>query len=260
MKYFPTIIALTASLNQGCPHHLACENDKSVAKYSYIVYKNTRKYAYTATGFSIKKNDRYYFISAKHVFTGNDITGQKDLDYPDSINVMLCKSSNGEDSIMLNIMEIKNGRATAIWDAPDFYIYEIRRTKLPVNTIESLIDDNSTRSLSFSDTLIMYGYPYNYWDSNQHIRSTIPLVSTNTLRFPMENNLTWDKTIIDSFDYIVEPTQSSNFGNGYSGAPVFLSTKDHISFVGICSGGSYKMKGFIIVKAKYLADSVEKLK
>lgn len=215
MKYiFSTLLLITSIVSKG-------QNDyDSLAKYSYLIvgYKDNKVYQ-NGTGFFLKTDEGYRFITAKHVVSEmNTFTKLPTPHHYDFIGIVYKDTiTNKSAFIRLDIRQVKPLLPnTFFYESPDVVTFNLIGMKLniAINSIEKFLPNPKNRIDKKLEKIIVYGYandttakdidnvkPYHYEGQFADFFHRDPYYPSN-----------------DSINWVIQPESKE----GISGSPVFL--------------------------------------
>ncbi|MGN6298299.1 MAG: hypothetical protein ACTHM7_16025 [Ginsengibacter sp.] len=214
----------------------------SLGQYSYLVYGSTElshpKNAtivrgQQATGFFIKKDNRLYFITAKHAVTNYVANGDSRNNYPDSFNVY----AHYDDPFhFVSIPAIWSTATAALKGGlidSDVFCYQVTH-KLNGMHVRAIEFTEQGRSLVSSrnnyDKIRILGFPVQMNKIERNVIQITPPYRFETSNFKISEsflNRIGNDVGVDSVRYEIEIKDfkiTSAFG-GFSGAPVFIENK-----------------------------------
>lgn len=233
----------------------------SLAKYSYRLIgldfdENTnRGYTKTlGTGFFIKKGERFFLVTAKHVLSGCDWR-KKDPSHPQYMQIMLDGDSQTFDVIPVPVMRIKDTATCANFNIDlDLIVVEVKNViGKKINSVESFIGESKT---SNGNNISIFGYPG--FANPQYAKFT-----TNKKIQPSEirlgNNYTFMNDDSDTLNHkiFVDSVKVDTLLTGYSGSPVFMRTSNNRwQIIGLLAGyaeSEINNKKFLVIPRMGLA-------
>lgn len=222
-------------------------------KYSYFISGDTilgiGKGHVQGTGFFIKRNDKIFFVCAKHTLSGCNDHNEKD---PGTPNLMDIHLANG-DSIKIDVKAIKDtAPCLPIVLDPDIFVVSIDSGKANDKTIWFVNELEGRMSEKFSE-LVVWGYPNNedkieVFESHKFsVFIDVPVVVEG-------------KAYVDKIHYCIGIEDRAVEGLvGFSGGPVFLKdpNSEKFVFIGVMVGTHKSANGLYVVQPKYLSHLID---
>ena len=212
----------------------------SLKKYSYLISGITKDNSGNiGTGFFIRSDTDVYLISASHVLTGwNAIKKEWNKNYPDTFFIKLKDKATGDDILcLINVAAYKKNLVPfSIWDKPDIFIYKIKNPSLYViNSIEDLIVDTIANNINEINKVFGYGFAsYSHFSDFHSLLNLTPTVidASTVMKYGAIPNIR-ENSLPDSMHFIISPVfpWKNNFGNGASGAPIFIYSEKLKRFI-----------------------------
>jgi len=219
------------------------------------------------TGFFIRKENRLFFITAKHVITrheGEEVVLPK---FSDSLSIVVDRSNLNRFKFWY--IDIKQAKATK-WipfiQDDDVFVYEFKKpypTKDTIYSIESFIDSPAIKE-KINPGLRILVYGFRFYDLTEY---KIGLSSPPSLSYFLgtysDSSLYFkDYDLFDKYIYKTFVIKG-DIGPGYSGAPVFLKTssgtKGKFIFYGMHIGTDTLSRSALIVKPSVVFQEWNKL-
>jgi len=230
----------------------------SLKKYSYFFYaKISPSHWEQGSGFFIRKNNKLYFISDLHSFTGQTIDLKKIPNYPDTLGIRLNDPEKKCEVYKIPIAEIKrNTKDIPFYLRADAWAYPIDTATIPkdvtIYSVENLIDTN----FNYHEVheAITCGYPNLHSSDTLVAMKAHPVLTKQTIYGDYCKKMYFSNyKSYDTIDYSV--TAYTDYG-GYSGSPVYLLYKNKIIFGGLLSSGSLPQKAAMVVRPQYVLDKI----
>jgi hypothetical protein len=212
----------------------------SLKKYSYLISGIVNDHsAIIGTGFFIKKRKSVYLVSAAHVLTGwNALERKWNKDYPDTFFVKLIDKKTGDDILCsIDVSAYKKKlKPFSIWDKPDIFIYKIKKpSSYIINSIENLIVDTIANYINEVNKVFGYGFASytRFTDFHSLLNLTPTVIDASTVMKYDSIPKSRKNNLPDSMHFIIAPTfpWKNNFGNGASGAPIFIYSEKLERFI-----------------------------
>ena len=226
-------------------------NNEDLKKYSYLVSGDTilsiGKGHMQGTGFFIKREDKIYFVCAKHTLSGCNDKNVKDDRSPNIMYIHV-----GDMLIPIDVKPIKDSAPCLpmVLD-PDIIAAPINTAEINQVDINVINEHEGNLPQKFSE-LIIWGFP-NSESRITSFQSKDISILTN-LYVEVDN-----KPYTDNIHYCTEIKDKNVKGTaGFSGSPAFLKDVDSgkFVFIGIFVGVHPDANGLYIVQPKYLYDQI----
>ena len=240
LKILILLLSFKITLGQESNDSLRKYGYDSLKKYSYLVSGIINDHsAVIGTGFFIKKNASVYFITAAHVVTGwNALEKKWNKDDPDTFFVKLTDKATGEDVLCSIDVSASKKRLVpfSIWDKPDIFIYKIKKpSSYIINSIENLIVDSPANYVNEINKVFGYGFAsYTHFSDFHSLINFVPTVidASTVMKYDSIPN-SRKNGLPDSMHFMIAPTfpWENNFGNGASGAPIFIYSEKLERFI-----------------------------
>lgn len=200
----------------------------SLSKYAYWVtcsYKKsdiTQLVTTTASGFFIRRNNRLFFVTAKHAIAELKALKSNNINNPYSITIHFDNISTKEKMEIIVPLSVPQGyKFPGFWDEPDVAIFPIQNYNLPVSSVDELqsmetINYQNIKVCGFPETAV-FKPEYQAFVNTQASSFNFSVNKTQTL-----SRVQYELNKICIFNYILFSEQLSNINTyGYSGGPVF---------------------------------------
>jgi hypothetical protein len=240
LKTFILILSFNMAFGQESIDSLKKYGYDSLKKYSYLISGISNNNSATiGTGFFIKRDTNVYLISAGHVLTGwNAIKKKWNKDYPDTFYIKLTDRVTGDDvRCLINVTAYKKKLVPfSIWDKPDIFIYKIKNpSSYVINSIENLIVDTIANYINEINKVFSYGFAsYSHFTDFHSLLNLTPTVidAATVMKYGTIPNIR-KNNLPDSMHFIIAPIfpWKNNFGNGASGAPIFIYSEKFKRFI-----------------------------
>jgi len=213
----------------------------SLAQFSYFLYGNTvlnkqnpvtKVQGKQGTGFFIKKDERIYFVTAKHAVTNHLNEGDHRNEFPESYNVYSHYSDQFNfiplPPVWINHMQkIKEGLNSA-----DIFTHDVtdKLSGFPISIVD--LTNNNTDFIANKEysQIRFFGFPENMNRIKDGIIQITPPYLFTSKNFTIAENFInqiGNERGIDSFRYEIQIKDSRvTYGfAGFSGAPVFIQSR-----------------------------------
>ena len=229
----------------------------SLRKYSYFVFApiNDSNW-HQGSGFFIRQNNKLYFISALHVFSGRQSESEIIPNYPDTLYVRLITNKRAIYYLKLDISFIKKKKNVPHYLEADAYAYLIDQDTIPKNVTVYSIDHFIEKNIACNEPkeTIICGYPNLHINDAFAVLKGLPQVSKNIIVQSYCDRLYYSNT--NSYDSIEYSVWTDRDMGGYSGSPVYLLYRNKIIFGGLLSSGTISEKHCEIVRPQYVLDKI----
>lgn len=239
----------------------------SLAQFSYMLYGSTalnkqnqptKVQGRQATGVFIKRNERIYFVTAKHAVTNHITENEKKNEFPENYNVYSHYSDPFNfipvpPILVSDKVKIKEGLRSS-----DIFSYEVtnKLNGFPISILR--LPENHTDFIPISKEpaeIRFFGFPGNMNRVLNEVIQVTPPYLFSTKKFTISENFInqiGNEIGIDSFRYEIQIKDSRvNSGlSGFSGAPVFIRTgsTNEWEFLGILVGINPLKNSIYVVK------------
>jgi len=212
----------------------------SLKKYSYLISGIVNDHsAIIGTGFFINNHKSVYLVSAAHVLTGwNALERKWNKDYPDTFFVRLIDKKTGDDVLCsIDVSTYKEKlKPFSIWDKPDIFIYKIKNpSSYIIYSIENLIVDTIVNYTDEINKVFGYGFASytRFTDFHSLLNLTPTVIDASTVMKYDSIPNSRKNNLPDSMHFIITPVfpWKNNFGNGASGAPIFIYSEKGRRFI-----------------------------
>ena len=242
----------------------------NLSKYSYLVvgfydikivddYQSFK--ATQGTCFFVRKNNKLFLISAKHLLTSwNPETSTKNMLYPDKLNLRLFDTNDKVQFYVLDIKDINKAIEGAYtYNDPDVFIIEFEDDpKYKINSIEKFIDDEI--SITQESNIRLYGYPTTFdFFGEEQMKALPSLEPTLVEGKPLSKDSPYRDIRIrqlENLNYAIQRTDTLPRA-GCSGAPVFVETKKGWGFGGIFINSSPEVPISLILRNEFILPKID---
>jgi hypothetical protein len=208
------------------------------------------------TGFFIRKKDRLYFITARHVMTGCGSENLKDPLYPDSLSIIFPVDST---RLSIGIKKWKDSAACKTFvEMADIMAIAIDTSKAKgIASLEKLI---APLPANMEQEFVTFGYPTRAYNPQKPLAPPVQMGSGRYSRYKLRSNAIAVKGKMDSYNYWIEDTAITidRTLKGRSGSPVFTWDKKSNSwklmgvFVGSVTNDKPAKKFMVVCKLEEL--------
>lgn len=246
------------------------DNSDSLRKYTYFImgFKIDRSTdsilgMVEGSAFFLKKSEKMFFVTAKHVLHGFNNYCQKLPNSPDTLTILM-HDKNGKaifsNPLLIDIRKIKDtSTCEPCTTMPDYILYEVKDyKKYNIFSIENFKPFCLPKN---TGDLVIYGFP----STNTHDTTTGKMIIRGasklmTTRYSIGSEMDFvDKDgtlktssinyVVNTKDFIVGPNLK-----GFSGSPAFIMDKNSLSykFIGIFAATEKIENSLVIVKSYFI--------
>jgi hypothetical protein len=267
MKYLIFYLLVFVSQNVLSQNNSGSIDSLKMYSYNFLgfkVFPPDKVKPAGGTGFFFRKDNRLFFVTAKHVLSGclNDST--KDKDFPDTMNIVLhSQKKHIEGIFQISATEISNSIAcNTIRNDPDIIVVELNSQRLKnVYSVESFVHPPFKKVSDF----VVCGFP-----SKETVKPGLNLAQVSTIHFGIKDGqivggaiLEYENNRIDSLDYYIKTDIFLDSLDGYSGSPVFIKDRHSSQWriagvlVGDIGRAQEKNQSLVVCKIDYLIKEID---